>query len=512
MTKKPIELVGAIDVGSHNLQMSIVQVEPNGKLTQLEDLTQPTNIGRDTFTQGRIQLPTIHHTCEILRGFSNLLKEYHVTKYQAVATSGIREAENREYVLEQIRLKSNIGVKIINNAQERFFMYKALINKNELWDLVRHEGSALIMNIASGGVEIWIYEKGSLELTEYVKIGALRLHETLASLRSETIDFSQVMEEYIESNLFIIKSLIKKEEIKHFIGLGSEINTIYQLCRQPGEFFIRTEDLSALYAKVYQSVEDQIADTFHLTTNQSETLLPSVILLNSFLKQTKLTEVHVPLVTLRQGLLYEMIDQSLDLPSYQESLNDIVSSVWYIAKKYGVNKRHASQVEKLSLSIFDQTLRLHKLGQRERLYLQIAAILHGIGHHVNSNEHALYSYQLIRGQNIVGIANYEVNLIANIARYHDVGTPSYLDPNYQGLTIEEKITVSKLAAILKIAESLDISHGEKVEEITTTIVDQRLCFNVVTHQNFILEEWSFKQNVDFFEEVIGIQPFIRLKS
>ena len=122
-----MEIVAAIDVGSNYLRMSIAELYQDGKIVILEDIIQRNNIGRDTFSEGRISTETIKDTCDALKGFTMLMKDYRIKNYRAIATSGIREADNRDFILEQIRLSTGIEVKIINNAQERFFMYKALV-------------------------------------------------------------------------------------------------------------------------------------------------------------------------------------------------------------------------------------------------------------------------------------------------------------------------------------------------------------------------------------------------
>lgn len=511
MGKKAFDIVGAIDVGSHYLHMTIAQVNENGQVIILEDLTKPTNIGIDTFTLGRIATSTMRDTVEALKGFALVLRDYKVKIYKAIATSAFREAENREYVLEQIRLKTGLSVEVINSAQERFFMYKALRYQSPELKLTHPEESALIINIASGGVEVSIYDRGSLKLTEYVKIGALRLRETLADLQNKTTNFSQVMEEYIDSKLSLIKPMINNTTIKYFIGLGSELNTIFRLIRRNDLHIMDSEDITNLYEKVRVMLDEQLRDTFDLHPRQIETFLPSVIILNSFLKMTKTKRVYIPMVELRQGILEDLSDRIYDHPRRVEYMKDIVSSVWYIAKKYGVDRQHSSQVAKLALSIFDQTKKLHKLGEMERLYLQIAAILHTIGYFVSFSDHHFFSYELIKKQNIMGLANAELDLIANIILYHEGEVPRQSHRNYQGLIVEAKITVSKLAAILKLADSLDISRGKKIEKVEIIFAGEELQFKLSAKQNILLEEWSFAQRMIFFEEVMGMRPRIKRK-
>ncbi|MCX7710871.1 MAG: HD domain-containing protein, partial [Clostridia bacterium] len=432
MNRYNYETVAAIDVGSNTIRMLIAQVLQDGRIVPLEDLYKPTNIGRDTFATGRIQVSSIHELCETLAGFYKTMKQYRVRRYRAGSTSGIREAENKEYVLEQIRTRAGLEVEVINNAQDRYLMYKTI--RGLIKDAKTNKGkNTLIVDIGSGGVEMSVYSTEGLKYTEYIKVGSLRLREMLADLERKTLDFPQVMEEFIESRIDYFKPLLSEMNINNFVGLGGELKSIISLSssfenEQEGNFISR-EALGKIYNKVYRLTTSQIIQELGLERNQAEILLPSVILFYSFLKMTKAKGIYAPMSSLRHGLLTDMVDEMLDTPERRESLEDIINSVWYIAKKYSVDMEHSKYIEKISLSIFDQMKRLHKLGEKERIYLRAAAILHDIGKYINMNSHDIHSFNIIRYQDIMGFSERELNMIANIARYHSFDIPKYTDRN-----------------------------------------------------------------------------------
>ncbi|MCX8128800.1 MAG: HD domain-containing protein [Clostridia bacterium] len=512
MPKHNFETIAAIDVGSNAIRMVIAQVTRDGKVTFLEDLYKPTHIGRDTFAIGRIQVSSIHELCDTLSGFYSIMKQYKIKNYRAASTSGIREAENREYVLEQVRVRSGLEVEVINNAQARFLMYKAvrgLINNLKS----ANEKGTLMVDIGSGGVEMSVYSKGSLRFTEYIKVGSLRLREILAELEKKTLDFPQVMEEFIESRFDFLKPLLSEMNINSFIGLGGELKTIIDLCpdtgENPGNNYINKEALKKLYLKVRNLTTSQLIKEFGFTRNQAEIFLPSVILFNSLLKMTKAEGINAPMGSLRHGLLADMVDEWLDTPGRREAVEDIINSVWHIGAKYFIDKEHCKYIEKHALSIYDQMKKIHRLGERERLYLRAASILHDIGKYVNLSGHDIHSYNIIRFQDIMGFSDRELSLVANIARYHSHDIPKPTDENYRILDDADQIIVSKLAAILRIAEALDISHKRKIKKVDVLTSEKEIHFNAWSSEDMLLEEWNFAVNVTFFEEVMGYRPVLK---
>ena len=508
MKKKTNEVVAAINVGSDFLRMSIAQLNPDGTLMILEDTSLPNNIGKDTYTKRRISPKTIKETCAGLKGFSKLMKDYGVGIYRAVATSGLHEADNRDYIIEQIRLVAGIDVEIINNVQERFLIYKALRNYlNEIDNLDLTD--SIIVNLTSGGVEISMYADG-LKFTEYLKMGPLRLREILSTLETKTISFPKVMEEYIESKIYLLKPKMKKMHIKNFIGLGSYLSTILEMCDLGNQAYISKERLEELYLEVQGMNTDQMVDAFKVSCAKAELLLPAILIFHSFLSKTKAKGIYAPMITNRQGILYGLIDKLYEIPRKTNAENDIISSVWYMAEKYGVDKKHASYVEKMSLSLFDKTWNYHRLGDQEKLYLQVAAILHDSGNYVSLSDHGTHSSNIIRTQSIMGFSDKELELIANIAKYHTTRIPTYSDRSYYVLSHHDKILVSKLSSILKIAESMDISHMQKICNIEILVSDDTLQLSLISNKDILLETWDIMNNVEFFQEVMGIR--IELKG
>jgi exopolyphosphatase/guanosine-5'-triphosphate,3'-diphosphate pyrophosphatase len=507
MKKMKNEVVAAIIVGSDFLRMNIAQLIPDGTLIILEDTSLPNNIGKDTYAKGRISPKTIKETCAGLKGFSKLMKDYGVKIYRAVGTSGLREADNRDYIIEQIRLVAGLDVEIINNVQERFLIYKALRNHlNEFDDLT----DLIIVNLTSGRVEVSMYAADGLKFTEYLKMGPLRLREILSALETKTISFPKVMEEYIESKIYLLKPKLKKMPIKKFIGLGGDLITILEICNLQEQSYISRETLEQLYLKVREMSTDQMVDTFHISSAKAEVLLPTVLIFHSFLSRTKALGIYAPMITNRLGILYGLIDKLYEIPRKTNAENDIISSVWYMAEKYGVDKKHATYVEKMSLALFEKTWKYHRLGDQEKLYLQVAAILHDSGNYVSLSGHGAHSSNIIRTQSIMGFSDKELELIANIAKYHTTKIPTYADRSYNVLSHHEKILVSKLSAILKIAESMDISHLQKIHDLEVLVSDDTIQLNLLSNKDILLEKWDIMNNIEFFQEVMGIK--IKLKG
>lgn len=506
-------IIAAIDIGSNKISMTISEILPGGKVIFIEDVKKVSSIGKDTFNDGRISAETINETCDILKRFSILMRDYGAEEHYAVATSGLREAENSEYVIDQIMIKTGIKVKIINNSQERFFSFLALKN-NITGKKSLSNKSVMVVNISSGGVEVSIQKNGKLIFTEYLKLGSLRLRETLSGLEAMTSDYPKVMEEFIESKLSLLKPKLQSMKIKKFIGLGGEISTISGIIddeistTEEGLTYVKLSTLAELYKKLKTMSTNQISDMYDLSRSSAEILLPSVIMFYLFIKMTKADEILAPLASHRHGIIYDLAGKTTDKRWTADS--NIVSAAWKIARKYGVEKKHASFVVKTALAIFDQTLEISRLDKENRLYLQLAAILHDVGNYVGFTNHEKQSYTIVKMQNLLGISDDELNIIANVTYYHTSNIPNKQHGNYINLSGRDKIRVSKLAAILKFAEALDCSHTQKIQKLSIAAENGVLVMSITAAKDILLEKWSVEENIDYFEEVMGVRPQIKI--
>ena len=505
----------AIDVGTNFISMMIAEIGPQGIIAPLEDVWKPTQIGRDTFSNGKIELSSTQELCKTLKSFAQLMKDYRVKHYQAVATTGIREAQNREYVLDQIARRTGLKVEVINNLQERFYEFKSM--RDSICDLhTMSQDGLLVVSLGMGGTEIFAYKDGSLQFTEYVKIGSLRLRELLADLERVTLEFSTILEEFLESKIYWLDSIRHGSDYQYVIGLGGELTSILRL-GQLNQFtadphFLEQAAMEKIYALIRNIAPENIVGRYKMHRNEAEILLPSSIIFRRFLNATRASGIQVPRVSLRHGLLANMADERFNTIRKHEYINDIVNSVRRLGRKYGTDEKHSQRVEELALSTFDQMLAIHNLGERERLYLQVACILHDVGKYINADGHERHSGSVIRAQQILGFANRELAIVANIAKYHSQVVPAKWHDNYTSLNREDQIMVSKLAAILKIANALNISDKISIQQIDLEITPTEIVFKVKSKGDFLLETWSFSAHVDFFEEVYGLKPVLKHKG
>lgn len=507
-------VVAGIDLGSHSIKMKIAEIDENGKVRVLENLRRAAAVGTDTFSTGKVRFETVEKICDILKGYKQLMNDYDIDEYRIVATTAIREAKNREYIMDQIKIKTGFKIDIINNSEVKYITYKSIRDKVQNYKRFREEGT-IIVDVGSGSTEISVYLKGNLAFTQSVKIGSLRIKEMLSSLERRTLDFPKILEEYVESQILGLRVFKTSMDINNFIAIGGEISIITQICnntKNSSTFeIISEESFMDLYNELMYKPTNSMVREYNLPQDRADLLLPSMIIFKKFLDKTTSTSIQAPLVSLRDGLISDIVDNLFSTNRYREFIDDIVSSSRYTAEIYHSDLLHIDDVKKKSLIIFDQLKQLHGMGDEERLLLQIAANLHDIGKFTSLANHHQDSYNMIMSSDIMGISNEQLKIIANIAKYHGDEVPDYSQGNFKNLGKKNRLLVSKLVAILRIADALDSSHRQKVKKIEVLLKKESVVFYAEVVGDALLEVWTFETNSEFFQEVFGVTPILKTK-
>ena len=510
MKKNNMKISSVIDIGSNEIRLKIAQ-NVKGKFSLLESLSYPISLGRDTFNNEKISFEKADKVCEILKNYSQVSKEYGCDKIRVIATSAVREANNKDYILDQLRIKTGMNVEVIDNLDEKYYIYRLML-KSLPKEIIQ---SAMMAYIGSGNLGVSIVENEKIPLIQNIKIGSLRLSELFEDIQDYSREFYLVVEEYVETFTGEISEILTVAP-KHFVASGNEIAIISELCNaeeKNGLHYIHKNIFDALYNNIKSKTVDTIMNEYNISNEQAELLLPAMSIFNTLLKFSEADTIIAPVYSqLMDSILFEMLypEESAKLnKSFYK--NTALSSRVY-AQKFGCDKEHYKRVEKFAFNIFDRIKKIHGLSSKERILLQAAAILHDCGKIVSIRAHYKNSYNIIRSVDIVGLNVRDLEIVACISYYHSRLVPSLNDSVYMSLSEADRVIVSKLASILRIADALDRSHTQKFDDIEVKLENDLLVISIATEKNIDLEEWAFKEKGMFFEEVFGIKAKLKKKK
>ena len=509
MAKK---LVAVIDIGSLTARLKIFELGQKKRPKEIETIRKYISLGTQAFRTKALQTEQTNSICECLRSFEVKCREYKVSRIFCVATSALRDAKNREVVLEQIKIKTGFRVEVLDNSMERFYQNIAVKETMpDFKDIVEH--GTMILDIGAGSMQATVYDKSEFIFSQNTVLGSLRISEMLSDLQKKTTHYEDVLEEFIAQDLDDYHAVEPKGiTYKSLIAFGGETGFIKLLA---GKGF---SDYVVLSKKEFMKVYEYLLHTrpTDLTLNDSipssiaPLLLPAALIVRNMLEYTGLDEIYFPTASLSDGVVYSYAVKNMEYKPAIDPLSDLISGARNIAKRYRTDRKHIEFVEKAALEIFDASLKYTGLKPRERFLLQLSAILHEVGKFVQAKSHNDAAHYLINYTELIGLDNNELDIVGLVVKLYPRENP-YEDPFYGNLPSEKKVLVSKLTAILRIADAMDSSHRQKIDKFSAHIQGDELSIVCNTTNDCSFEKWSFDHRSDLFEEIIGIKAILKIR-
>lgn len=504
----------AIDVGSYELSCKIFQFSPKTGMKAIDSVIYRLDLGSESFANKKISKEKVDELCAILNSFKVVMDTYNVEEYKAYGTSAIREMENKIILLDHIQQRTGIKIEEISNSEQRFLNYKAIASKGEEFNRIIENGTA-ILDIGGGSIQISLFEKNSLIATQNMKLGVLRLEESIAHLASNNVNYESLLEEIINTQLSVFKKLyLKDREIENIIVVDDYVSFLMQKYEREGK---NTAHLS--YERFLKYVEEakvsglyEIARRFDVSEENVARMFISGIIVKRCMKVMGAKEIWSPGVVLCDGIGFEYGQKNKLIREEHDFEQDIVACALNLSKRYMGNKKRSETLENIALTIFDSMKKIHGLGKRERLLLRLATILHDCGKYISMSNLGECSYNIILYTEIIGLSHIEREIVANVVKFNHLKF-GYYDIVAESSKLEKQsyLTIAKLTAVLKLANGLDRSHKQKFKDIKVGLKDHDLMITVNTNEDITLERGMLGERSDFFEEVFSVRPVIKQK-
>ena len=239
-----------------------------------------------------------------------------------------------------------------------------------------------------------------------------------------------------------------------------------------------------------------------LEPRRADLVVAGVILVDEILRRLGATELTLCDLSLREGLVLDYIAQHRKEIAQADRYPDIRRrSVFELAERCNYWPEHSQQVARLAMALFDQTRAIHGLTDREREWLEYASVLHDVGVHISYERHHKHSYYLIKNGDLRGFEPEEIEIIALVARYHRQATPKRGHDGFGELGRRSRRAVRTLAAILRLAEGLDRSHGQTITGLELRDRGDDDLLQVQTAGDAELELWAATRHAAPFERM-----------
>jgi exopolyphosphatase/guanosine-5'-triphosphate,3'-diphosphate pyrophosphatase len=516
------QMIAAIDIGTNSLHMVIVKIEAAlPSFTMIAREKETVRLGDRNLITGELKPEVMLKAIACLGRFKTLAHSLEVNSIVAVATSAVRESPNGKEFLHQIETELGLSVDLISGPEEARRIYLGVLSGMEF----NHQPH-IIIDIGGGSTELILGDSEEPRSLTSTKIGAVRLTGELVNSDPITETEFKYLQAYargmLERSVEEVQEKLKIGEFPRLIGTSGTIETIATIHAREklglvpstlNGYQFSLQDLRICVTRLRKMTNVERATIPGMPEKRSEVILAGAVILQEAMTLLGVESLTVCERALREGIIVDwmlahgFIDNRL---RFQTSVRE--RSVLKTAKKYYSNLEHSERITAFALNIFDQTQgKLHYWNTDQRKLLWAAAILHNCGHYVSHSSHHKHSYYLIRNGELLGYNETEIEIIANIARYHRKSAPKKKHENYRNLLHKEhRQMVNQLSAILRLAVALDrrrigaISHV-KCEYLPNFKEFKMFIFPSLIDDECALEMWSLDYKKGVFEEEFGLR-------
>lgn len=505
--------LAVLDIGSNTAHLTVVDGESDGTFKPIAERRAILKLAEAAFPAMMLPEDAAARLVGTVGRMRKFASEHRADALFAFATSAIREATNGIAVLGLVRDATGVPIKVLPGVEEARLTYLAA----RTWATFSAR-RLLVLDIGGGTLEVAGGEGEHPEIVESLPLGATRL--TRRFIHSDPPDRDELGALRVHG-LNILGPLAERIRGRDW-DLGCATSKTFRTLANVAEWLPQTPSPSSTFGfagmdgrtapVLTAETVNQLAGQLARTTRRERSRLKGLDRLRAgnviagsqlaalAMQAFGLDRLVLAPWALREGIIIEHLRREAGGAGPAEAgMTPRQSAVVAFARRYAWDEPHSRLVADLAVSLFDQTMRLHGLGEAERELLYFSGLLHDVGCAVAQSAHHKHSLYIISNAEIEGFAQRELRLMANVARYHRKALPSEQHAEYMALSAEDRRLMRRLGALLRLADGLDLDHFQIVRELKVSESDGTITLELETRDEPGLALWAIDQLSDLFE-------------
>ena len=504
--------LAAIDIGTNSVRLVVAEVSGDGSFRILDEEKVVSRIGRGLAESGELDPRAMEDATVAVAHLRTIAEGYNVDVIRAAATCAVREATNGDVFVERVLASSGTPIDVIPAEEEGRL---AFLSVSRTFDL--RGQNVLVADIGGGSTEVILSRGNLVERLYTLQLGAVRLSEQFGlGDRIEPEQYKK-MRQHIRRTL---KDRVGKPPIAPhvLIGTGGTFTNLGSMSihRDTGgeevlPFAVRGHELQRfevrhILDRLRKLTIRERTRTPGLNPDRADIIVAGLAIIDCLLKHFHVNLVRVSDKGVRAGMLYDMME-ALGAPVEPPPAIDRLVGVRQFAAACQDDQSHSLHVATLALELFDEMAREFADGgespswatPESRELLHVAALLHDVGYLVNYSKHHKHSYHLILHSGLAGFTPRELQLVANVARYHRGARPKPEHKNFERLEPDDRELVSRLGGILRLAVGLDRSHTQAVTGLCVRRCDDVVVIEIIAPRHPSVELWGADHKSRLFQ-------------
>lgn len=505
------QVLAAVDIGTNSVHMVVARTSETGRFEILEREKEMVRLGRSGGDMKRLSAEAIDRgVAAMVR--CRALADAHGAELVAVATSAVREAENKREFLDRVLDEADVAVEVISGVEEARLIHLGVLRALPVFDQ-----KSLLCDIGGGSTEVLVGWRGEAITTRSFRLGAIRVTERFLAGPEVTRADLDRCRHHVATILAGFAAEVRYGGFDVAVGSSGTIETVVAIARHRrgdadgarnhnGQTITATEitEVVELLASLPGAAERAMVPG--VDARRADIVLGGAVILEQFVRAFSVDELVFSDFALREGVLLDAWQRRRGGSLHH--LSDLRRrSVEVLADAMDEDPAHARHVARLALALFDGTAPLHGVDSAARELLEAAALLSNVGLFLSHAQHHKHGYYVIRNTDrLTGFTDHEVELIALVVRYHRKSEPKAKHPEFAALDEADQELVRVLAGLLRVAIGLDRTHSAVVTDVDVRIDDGGVTIDLdpAPGADTGLERYAASTRCGLLEQVLGV--------
>jgi len=499
--------IAAIDLGTNSFHAVLVDIYPDGSFRTIDKLKEMVILAEKGM-DNHLSEEAIERGLDALKRIKFLCDSQEVEEILAFATSAIREAKNGGDFIQRMIDEVGIKARAIPGKMEAELIGLAIRHSIAL-----DEEMVLMVDIGGGSVEFIIGNNQKFLYRKSLKLGVARMAAKFVETDPIIKKDIKALRKHYKKELKEIKEILEEHQVRTMIGSSGTMENIGAMVASRNsltatmtlnELVFHASDFKALYKDFIILNREERSEIEELDEKRIDIINPGMVLVKYLVKKINIEQIKISEAALRDGMILNFISKERPkLELVANFPNPRKRSIYELLRKSNWLEAHSTHVAAMALQLFDEFKEELKLQESDRELLEYASLMHDIGYYISYRKHHKHALYLIRHSDLRGFTEDEINIMANVARYHRRSTPKKRHFLYKKLEKPLQKKVKGLSAILRVADGLDRSHYQNVEKLEIDNKPEKINFYITTMGDPELEIWGAERKSELFQKVTG---------
>ncbi|MBI2686911.1 MAG: Ppx/GppA family phosphatase [Acidobacteria bacterium] len=496
----------AIDIGSNSVRLAVAEVDSGRPVRTLSLDREVTRLGTSVFSEGAISKTAMDHLARVLSQYRATIEKHHAMGARVVATSAVRDARNQEEFLRRAGEAVGMPVEIISGIEESRLIHAGV---QSVWP--HPEQRLLIIDIGGGSAEAIVSESGRMTAAFSKPLGAVRLKEMFLENDPPLDEDLDRLYGFIDEKVAPALRKIGKGGFDRVIATSSTaaavVCAVNGIDRRARELADRRRASAAQVDRLVSELSRQKLATrrkrIGFGPRRAEIIVGGAAVLSRMLRAFGARSVYYSVAGVRDGIIADLAARRVGASQARldKEQRRIVESM---ARRFGVDVRHARKTAELAGTLFDGLKPLHALPAANGKLLEAAAYLVDIGHFVSDMGHHKHSQYIVANADLPAFTADERGMIAQLCRFHRKSMPSPRHVYFQSLSPASQRLILRLVPLLRLADALDRSHDQRVDSLAVELHHDQVVIALRSDADTNLEVWAGERAGEVFRQVYGL--------